>query len=405
MARLTLFRWVLGSLAVLALCAASAHAAPTVVQYNGKLGFGFGDHDLDAGDAGPDLANNAVPPCTIAPVHHIDTHPQSTSLHPGATTGSVNFGGLATINPTAPFPQAVKLLKQTRAPGATGLGSTGTAGHGGLTVPKCTIVQLGFGPAFTRRTQQATLRWPDLTATFSAGGGFGGPAATPFKFTPVVAAGVQKITVTSGAAKFGGSAKMVGIGDSILGINVAPVPGQTVFVGTLPVTFAVGAGAGPATPTLLITAGSPFFLQTVAPQPAGCVPISKAGGAACTVQPVTPGFNPTTAVPTAPPVNWFAFGANFPWTTGKVRATDMVGDFTTTRTRTGFDNRTAMGTHGTLSLVSANTLLISSVLTAVGLATTAEMTLSFVPEPAATTLLASGVLLLGGLYALRRRKR
>jgi hypothetical protein len=193
---------------------------------------------------------------------------------------------------------------------------------------------------------------------------------------------------------------MAGNGNAVLGVNVAPIPGQTVFVGELPVQFFVGGKGGVATPTLINTSGAPFWLQTQAPVPAGCVPKSQAGFTPCATPPVTP----TGGSATQPAVTWFAKGANFPWTTGVVRAIDDAGDFTTTRTRTGFDNRNAAGTVGTLSLVTPNVLFITSVLTSVGLATTAQLTLTFVPEPAATTLLASGVLLLGCLYMLRRRR-
>jgi hypothetical protein len=118
---------------------------------------------------------------------------------------------------------------------------------------------------------------------------------------------------------------------------------------------------------------------------------------------VTPGFQGQTGAST--PFPFVANGANFPWTTGAIVAFDNLGDFITTRTRTGFDNRTPTnGTHGTLQLVSPAVILISG-LADIGLAITAEMTLEFVPEPAATTMLASGVLLLGGLYTLRRRRR
>jgi hypothetical protein len=358
------------------------------VQYTGNLGFGFGDNDIDGGGEGPDQANNAVPPCTLAPLFHGGG--AQPTVNGAATTGSVNFVGLATVDPAAAAPQAVKFLKQTK--------------NVGMKVTGCLLVQLGFGPAFTRRTQMATLTWPASTATVSAGGGFAGPAATPFKFIPPGAgAAFQAIqaTVPAGGAKFGGAVEMAGNGDSVLGVNIAPVPGQTVYVGTLPVAFRVGGEGGAATPTLLVTSSSPFWLQTAAPNPAGCVPISQAGGTPC----ITPPSTPTGAAATQPPVPWFASGANFPWTTGIVRAFDRAGDFTTTRTRTGFDNRTALGMSGTLSLVTPNVLFIHSVLTSVGLATTAQMTLTFVPEPTATILLASGALLLGGLYTARRRKR
>jgi hypothetical protein len=313
------------------------------------------------------------------------------TINGGATTASVNFVGLAVIDPAAAMPQAVKFLKATK--------------NVGMHVAGCNLVQLGFGPAFTRRTQMADMTWPASTATVSAGGGFGGPVATPFTFVPAGPAALnQAIQATAGPNKFGGAVEIVGNGDTILGVNIAPVPGQTVYVGNLPVNFHVGGEGGPVTPTFPSIASRPFYLQTAAPVPAGCVPISQNGGTPCITPPVTP--TPNDVPPnTAPAVPWFASGVNFPWTTGIVRAFDDAGDFTTTRTRTGFDNRTANGTHGTLSLVTPNILFIRSVLTSVGLATTAQMTLTFVPEPAATTLLASGVLLLGCLYTLRQRRR
>jgi hypothetical protein len=388
MARRKLFRRLFGSLAVLALCVPSIQAAPTVVQYTGNLGFGFGDNDVDGGGEDPDFANNAVPPCTLAPLNQAGS--AQPTVNGGATTASVNFVGLATVDPTAAAPQAVKFLKQAK--------------NVGLHLTGCVAVQLVFGPAFTRRTQMATLTWPKTTGTVSAGGGFGGSTGAPFTFNPAGAGALnQAVQVTAPATrvKFGGAVMMAGSGNSILGIEIGPVPGQTVYVGSLPVAFAVGGEGGPATPTLVVTSSSPFWLQTQAPVPAGCVPISQNGGTPC----VTPPATPTGTSATQPPFSFFASGANFPWTTGIVRAFDNAGDFTTTRTRTGFDNRNAAGTMGTLSLVTPNVLFISSLLTSIGLATTAELTLTFVPEPAATTLLASGLLMLGGLYTQRRRKR
>ena len=96
---------------------------------------------------------------------------------------------------------------------------------------------------------------------------------------------------------------------------------------------------------------NPFYRQLSAPQPAGCVPISQAGGTPCTVPGVTPGFQgqPTTGISTFP---FVANGANFPWTTGTIRVFDDLGNFTTTRTRTGTDLRNAAGTTGTLQLVN-----------------------------------------------------
>jgi len=373
MARLSLFKSVLAAAMLLALCATSAQAQ--LAQYTGNLGFGFGD--FSAGDD----ANNAIPPCSPKNV---------TSMGGATTTGSVNFVGLASVM-AGGAPQAVKFLKQSK--------------NVGLDVGPCNAVQTAFGPVFTRRTQTASFVWPAASGTVSAGGGFGGPGGNPFLSIPTWAVpGNQAIGATSGPNKFGGAVRMAGSADAILGIN-AGVLG--VFVGSLPVTLGVG-GSGPsavppqAGPGLTIMGVSPFYRQAVAPQPAGCVPISQAGGTPCTVPGVTPGFQGQPGTPTTFP--FVANGANSPWTTGTIRAFDDLGDFTTTRTRTGFDNRTALnGTVGTLQLVSPAVILITG-LADIGLAITAELTLTFVPEPAATTMLASGLLLLGGLYTLRRRK-
>jgi hypothetical protein len=369
MARLSLFKSVLCAATLLALSAVSAEAQ--VVQYNGNLGFGFGDFSVG------DNANNAIPPCSPKLV---------TSMGGATTTGSVNFVGLASVIP-GPAPQAVKFFKQTA--------------NVGLDVGPCTAVQTNFGAVFTRRTQTASFVWPAATGTVSSQGGFGGPSATPFLVIPPWAAPAnQLIGAIRGPNKFGGAVAMAGSANAILGINAGALG---VFVGTLQVTLGVG-GSGPSAsppqpaPMLTIMGITNFDRQAAAPQPAGCVPFGT-----CTVPGVTPGFQGQTG--TSTPFPFVANGANFPWTTGRVLATDKLGDFITTRTRTGFDNRTtANGTNGTLQLVSPAVILITG-LADIGLAITAEMTLNFVPEPAATTMLASGVLLLGGLYTLRQRRR
>jgi hypothetical protein len=361
MARLKLFRWVLGSFALLALCAASAQAQ-LPVQYNGNLGFGFGD--FGEGDA----ANNAIPPCT----------PKVGTSMAAATSGSVNFVGLATVM-AGVAPQAVKLLKQTK---NVGLDSGG-----------CTVVQTNFGPVFTRRTQTADIIWPAATGTVSAGGGIGNLTVVPTWATPGLN---QQIFANAGGNTFGGAVAMAGSADAILGIQ-AGVLG--VYVGTLPVPLSVGAT------TRTNMSFGPFYRQKSAPEPPGCGPISRAGGPPCSVPGVTPGFQDQPPTGTSPTFPWVADAAVFKWTTGKITVFDYLGDFTTTRTRTGFDNRTtALGVYGTLQLVSPAVILISG-LADIGLGITAELTLEFVPEPAATTMLASGVLLLAGLYTLRRRKR
>jgi hypothetical protein len=293
----------------------------------------------------------------------------------------VDFIGLASVTSGA-APQAVKFWKQKK--------------NVGLFASCPLFRQTQFHhPSFTRRTEMAVITWPKTTGTVSAGGGFG--SSPPFLYVPTWANPLNQViqaTVPVGGNKFGGAVAMAGTANRILGFNNLPL---SVWVGELPIALRAGgatAGGGPLTVMSLDT----LFLQTVTPMPLGCV-----GFQTCITSGVTPGFDdPGPPVATVPVL---VFGANFPWTTGTVRVFNSVGAFTTTRTRTGFDNRTANGTHGTLQLVTPNVLLITSALRTIGFASTAELTLEFLPEPAATTLLGSGVLLLLGLNSLRRRKR
>jgi hypothetical protein len=362
MAKTKLFKSVLGAIALSGFIAASAQAV--VVQYNGNLGFGFGD--FSAGDT----ANNAIPPCS----------PKSATSMGSTTTGSVNFVGQASVIPGS-APQAVKFFAQ--------------AGPLGLAVTCPEAIQTGFGVVFTRRTQRATFVWPASTGTVSAGGGFGA-TSPPFKWSAPWAPTAQTVTVMAKATKprFGGAVRMAGRADAILGINAGALG---VFVGTLPVTLGVGGEGGPATPTLTIMGANPFYRQLSPPLPLGCVPFRT-----CTVPGVTPGFQGQPGTPSTFP--FLANGGNFPWTTGTIRVFDTLGNFTTTRTRTGADNRTPSGLFGVLQLVSPSMTLITG-LAPIGFAPTAELTLEFTPEPAATALLASGGLALVGLYSLHRRRR
>lgn len=368
MATTKLFKSVLGMITLLGLIAVPAQA--TVVQYNGTLGVGFGDGDVDIpGDL--DFANNAIPPCEAI----------SVTAMGGATTASVKFVGQASVIPGS-APQAVKFFAQT--------------GPLGLLYTDCPFFpQTEFGLTFTRRTQMATITWPAASGTVSASGGFGGSTASPFQYAPAWAIAGQAVQVTApaGGNKFGGAVAMAGNGNSILGLNVGAA---TVFVGELPVALSLGK-SGTATPAFELTDAGTFFFQQSAPVPAGCN-----GKQTCVTEGVTPGFDdPGPALATIPVLAQAAF---FPWTTGKIRVFDDLGNFTTTRTRTGGDARNSLGTTGVLQLVTPTVLLITG-LSPIGLAITAQLTLDFVPEPAATAMLASGGLVLLGLYSLHRRKR
>ena len=166
-------------------------------------------------------------------------------------------------------------------------------------------------------------------------------------------------------AKFGGALRVNGVSNAFLGINT----GANIFTGTLPVRLSVGAG-GAGVPTFQVTTTRTFMRK-------GGLP------------------------PTVPEQ---ARQVLFPWTTGRVIASDKTGNFWTFRTRTGFDSRNSAGTTGTLQLVTPGLVTISGPLTVLPFAITSVLTLTFTPEPGATLLLAGGALTLLVLVALRRRR-
>jgi len=96
-----------------------------------------------------------------------------------------------------------------------------------------------------------------------------------------------------------------------------------------------------------------------------------------------------------------------PWTTGRVSGYQPLGSYLTRQTHTGYDNRTANGANGVLSLVrprlvhayeinSDPTVPISTPFQALR---TTQLKVFFLPEPGAVLLLAAG---LGCLMVLRR---
>jgi hypothetical protein len=86
-----------------------------------------------------------------------------------------------------------------------------------------------------------------------------------------------------------------------------------------------------------------------------------------------------------------------PWTTGKVIASDAFGILSSVQTATGYDTRTSAGNNGSIQLVAA-ALYHTGGLTADDGTTMAKLRMTFVPEPAATTLLGAGMLGLPLLY-------
>jgi hypothetical protein len=100
-----------------------------------------------------------------------------------------------------------------------------------------------------------------------------------------------------------------------------------------------------------------------------------------------------------------------PFTTGRVSVWVPEGDTNTFFTHTGYDNRTPDGLSGVVSLVRPRMVHVykilpdpNSVIEMIGAWGGAwQMDFHFLPEPGSTVMMASGLVLLAGLYRLRRR--
>ena len=98
-----------------------------------------------------------------------------------------------------------------------------------------------------------------------------------------------------------------------------------------------------------------------------------------------------------------------PWFTGTVMANNTVGYFKSLRTTTGTDNRTTMGTMGTISLVTptlnTNFNAFGTIIQAIAgtFSYVSKVKITLLPEPSRIALMAGGLLGLFGLYRLQRR--
>jgi hypothetical protein len=101
-----------------------------------------------------------------------------------------------------------------------------------------------------------------------------------------------------------------------------------------------------------------------------------------------------------------------PYTTGMIVNWDPNGSFSTKQTTTGYDNRTAMGLNGNISLVQPRLLHIytkqpdskgGESLLIWSSSRPRKMMFTFLPEPAGIAMLAAGFATLLGLHRLRRR--
>jgi len=217
------------------------------------------------------------------------------------------------------------------------------------------------------------------------------------------AGGLQRIGASVGPNRYGGSIAMVGSGNTLLGFNPITAFGLPSAIGSLPIPLNLGANGGIGSTSLGAPATIPTLL-TLTPTPPPFKVVTNP-----TLQRPPNGPVPPTTAPDYP-LPPFATAIGFAWTTGAVTAFDSIGNFRTTRTRTGAAVNVAGpftgATTASLQTVAPAVLFLGITgLTNLGIAITAEMEINFVPEPGSVAMLAAGVTALGVLYNRRRRNR
>lgn len=374
--------------------AGSADAVQRMYKGEMRIGFGDGYEGIEPSPMGGteeiDTANNAVPPCAVdgltftpSGMHNIPL----TSMGAGPATGVVEFYGLADVSLTAMGaidPNAPIAFEEV-APTPAGVNNWGLM----TTCPEYTN---GVpGGALFRRTQMATFSWPAAAGTMRAGGG--AVAAPAASVMASLGAGQIEIIANAGPNRFGGSVAILGNGDTILGFNEITAFGLPSAIGPLPVPLQIGVDGGLSTmgetiPTGQVSAMAVFKIVTDPDE-----------------QRVVGGPLPGPGAPNYP-FQAFATGLGFRWTTGVVTAYDNLGDFRTTRTRTGGVNFVPAGaTSASLQLVAPSILRLGvQNLTTLGIAVTSELSVKFVPEPASAAMLATGVGGIGLLLVRQRRR-
>jgi len=128
------------------------------------------------------------------------------------------------------------------------------------------------------------------------------------------------------------------------------------------------------------------------------------------------GFDPVTTGTPSDPGDPFFIRAPYlrtiaPFTTGMVTADQPGPNFHTEFQLTGYDNRTANGLSGVVSMVRPRLVQTYTVYPdpndpvehTWASATAWQMDFHFLPEPGSTAMVASGLVVLAGLYRLRRR--
>jgi hypothetical protein len=123
----------------------------------------------------------------------------------------------------------------------------------------------------------------------------------------------------------------------------------------------------------------------------------------------------TTGTPNSPGDDYVIRAPYFytlaPFTTGKITGWQPFGNSNTVVTAEGYDNRTANGLSGVISMVRPRLVHTYKVPIDPNLpiqmtwasASAWQMNFHFLPEPGSTVMMASGLAMLAGLYRLRRR--
>lgn len=409
------------------------------VQYHGKLQIGYGDASIIdvAGNFGIPFCAAESPGLENVTVATLQVNAQGTQLTPGPggelVFHAVGAGhGGAQVRPASTCRMAIPGFANPRLRSRTRVDEARWPGNKG-----------GFMTGISMLTSPAS---PVATYRLAAGGGIPIPGSTLMADNPIFGGASGALTISRGANHFGGGVPYQGGGGVQIGLvtpigTVGSVPTSQLDFGFLSYFEAFVPGAPYAFGD---SATGPFGLATTPLDyglhiahrdqsfafrtPGGTTreqhgAIRTLGGG----NSVTPGDiwlgsgapPPCVSMPTVactPIVSPLDFDAAFfAWTTGRVRITDRLGDFTTVRSATGFDVA-ATGPAGTTRRLQVVSPFSASVeprgvfgfpVPGTAISGLAVLTLNVIPapEPLMIASLGTGVVGLGLLVRRRSRKR